>query len=223
MPNRYGDLSEGKLQMLKVVGVTNYDTRTGQQENTSLQVEWVDIDQPDPPGGGKAVYNEGAGKGGAIFRRLEGCWFQDDHFGGSVFFTSTDGGDAHNGQVWEHRPRRFGGGQLRLVYETPDSNELSFPDNLNVTPRGGIILCEDNSRPPISLPFSEQFLKGLDRKGRIFDFALNVVDNKEWAGACWSPDGHYLFVNTQGKTRTTEPHVPSRTYAIWGPWHRGPL
>jgi uncharacterized protein len=224
VPRRYGDLSTGKLQMLKVVGVTNYDTRTGQEANKPLQVEWVDIDQPDPPGGGsKTVYNEGFGKGGAIFRRLEGCWFQDDHFGGSVFFNSTDGGDARHGQVWEFRPQGSEDGKLQLVFEAPDSDTLSFPDNLNVTPRGGIILCEDTSRPPIALPFSEQYLKGLDRKGQIFDFALNIVDNKEWAGACWSPDGRYLFVNTQGKTRTTDPHAPSRTYAIWGPWHRGPL
>ena len=36
----------------------------------------------------------------------------------------------------------------------------------------------------------------------------------EWAGACYSPDGHWLFVNIQ---------TPGITFAITGPWKRGPL
>jgi uncharacterized protein len=220
VPNRRGRLTEGRLQMLKVKDTTNYDTRTGQTVGEPLRVEWVDIDDPDPVGGGsKTVYNEGISKGAAIFRRLEGTWYA----GGTVFFNSTDGGDAQHGQVWMYSPGHRSGGILTLLFESPNSNVLSFPDNLNVTPRGGLILCEDTSRPPISLPFSEQFLKGLTRRGEIFDLALNLADNREWAGACWSPDGQYLFVNTQGETRFTPTPRPSRTYAIWGPWERGAL
>ncbi|MGH9211977.1 MAG: alkaline phosphatase PhoX [Acidimicrobiales bacterium] len=232
VPDRRGRLTSGQLQMLKVKGVTNYDTRTGQRLGRELDVEWVDIDDPDPAvGGSKTVYNEGFSKGAAIFRRLEGIWFDD----GTVFFTSTDGGNAGQGQVWRYEPGRRHGhghgrgrhdrdeGELSLVYESPGSNTLSFPDNLNITPRGGIILCEDTGRPPISLPFSEQFLKGLTQRGEIFDFALNIADGREWAGACWSPGGQYLFVNTQGETAAVANPRPSRTYAIWGPWRRGAL
>lgn len=220
VPDQPGDLTAGRLQMLKIVGATNYDTRTGQPLRRNLQVEWVDIEDPDPAGGGsKTVYDEGVAKGGAIFRRLEGCWF----FRGVVFFASTDGGDAGHGQIWKYRPTSASAGELRLVYESPDSDTLSFPDNLNVTPRGGIVLCEDTGRTPIALPFSEQYLKGLTRQGQIFDLALNLVDNKEWAGACWSPDGRYLFVNTQGETRVAADPVLGRTYAIWGPWEAGAL
>ncbi len=220
VPDSYGDLTSGKLQMLRVKGAPNYDTRTGQHSPHALGVEWVDIDEPDPSGGGsKTVYNEGISKGGAIFRRLEGCWFAN----GAVYFTSTDGGDAGHGQVWEYKVAGKSGGHLNLIFETPDSDTLSFPDNLNVTPRGGILLCEDTSRPRISLPFSEQYMKGLTRSGQVFDFALNLADNREWAGACWSPDGEYLFVNTQGETRVAANPRPSRTYAIWGPWTAGPL
>lgn len=219
VPDRRGNLTSGRLQMLKVRGVTNYDARTGQTIGHELDVEWVDIDDPDPAvGGSKTVYNEGITKGAAIFRRLEGIWYG----GNAIFFTSTDGGNAGHGQVWKFQPHRHGG-DLSLVFESPDSDVLSFPDNLNVTPRGGIILCEDTSRPPISLPFSEQFMKGLTRRGEIFDFALNLADNREWAGACWSPNGQYLFANTQGETRVATNPRPSRTYAIWGPWHRGAL
>jgi secreted PhoX family phosphatase len=221
VPNRAGDMSAGRLQMAKVKGATNYDTRTGQQGlRGPLHIEWVDIDDPDPAtGDSKAVYNEGFAKGGAIFRRLEGCWFDF----GAVYFNATDGGDAGEGQVWEYKPTGRHFGHLRLVYESPGSDVLSFPDNITTTPRGGFLLCEDTSRTPIALPFAEQYLKGLTRGGEIFDFALNLVDNREWAGACWSPDGQYLFVNTQGETRLTPDGQLGRTFAIWGPWAQGRL
>ncbi|HZA83542.1 MAG TPA: alkaline phosphatase PhoX, partial [Actinomycetes bacterium] len=218
-----------RLQMLKVKRVMNYDARTGQRPFRGLPVEWVDIDDPDPAGGGqKAVYDQGFAQGGAIFRRLEGCWFGF----GAVYFNATDGGDAGHGQIWEYRPGGRSGGSLKLIYETPDPEILTFPDNINVTPRGGLVLCEDTGfvRSEENFlddgtgqaPFAEQKVIGLTRDGRIFDFAVNLLDNREWAGACWSPDGQYLFVNTQGDT--TEPGtIPGRTYAIWGPWQRGAL
>lgn len=36
----------------------------------------------------------------------------------------------------------------------------------------------------------------------------------EFAGACFDPAGKVLFVNVQS---------PGITFAIWGPWARGPL
>ena len=36
----------------------------------------------------------------------------------------------------------------------------------------------------------------------------------EWAGACYSPDGRWMFVNIQ---------TPGVTFAITGPWEHGPL
>ncbi|MET0149738.1 MAG: alkaline phosphatase PhoX [Acidimicrobiales bacterium] len=220
LPQRRHDLSAGRLQMLAVDGQPNRDLRTGLQVGDGFRTTWVDIDDPDPAGGdGKAVYNQGIAGGGAVFRRLEGTFFDR----GDVWFTSTDGGDAHQGQVWRFQPSHRGTGRLELVYESPDSDTLSFPDNLAVSPRGGVLLCEDTSRPPIAQPFSEQYLKGLTSRGQLFDFALNVVDNSEFAGACWSPDGSVLFVNTQGETNAVANPRPSRTYAIWGPWERGAL
>jgi secreted PhoX family phosphatase len=56
-------------------------------------------------------------------------------------------------------------------------------------------------------------LKGLSH-GNLFDFARNRGSNGEFAGATWSSDGKWLFVNIQR---------PAATYAITGPWARGPL
>ena len=73
-----------------------------------------------------------------------------------IFFDSTSGGDVKNGdvnsdgfaegygQIWEYQPHARGG-RLRLVFESSGAHELDSPDNLLVTPRGGLILCEDDA------------------------------------------------------------------------------
>jgi uncharacterized protein len=212
-------LDVGRLQMLKVADATNYDTRTGQEPARALDAEWVDIDEPDPPGGGKAVYDEGIAKGGAVFRRLEGCAFAD----GVAYFVSTDGGDAGQGQVWAYEARGRARGRLTLVFEAPEAAVMSQPDNLVVSPRGGILVCEDTFHVLPGQSRAEQHLRGLTPDGAVFDFARNLTDPAEWAGACWSPDGRYLFANTLGTTFRADDATPSRTYAIWGPWRRGEL
>jgi secreted PhoX family phosphatase len=216
-----GNLNSGKLQMLKVAGVDNYDTRTGQVVGVQLPVEWVDIAVPNPPGqGSEDVYNQGAALGGARFSRLEGCWYGN----GSIFFVSTDAGDAGAGQVWEYRPAGATG-TLSLVFESPSSEVLDAPDNLTVSPRGSILLCEDGD--------DEQYLRAVTPDGEIFDFALNLMNEDEWAGATFAVHGpsssanHVtLFVNLFGVSSGPNPPNPARagmTLAIWGPWNRGAL
>jgi secreted PhoX family phosphatase len=214
LPNQPGDLSSGRLQMLALKGRPRYDSTTGQHPGRPLPVTWVDIDDPDPANAASdssAVFRQGLAKGGTIFQRLEGCWYGD----GSIFFNATSGGDAGAGQVWQYRPRGNSGGQLILVFESPSPAVLDAPDNIVVTPRGGLILCEDGLD-------DEQFLRGLTQRGEIFDFALNTDNDTEFAGACFSPDGQYLFVNIFGDS--TRPYSSfGKTFAIWGPWEDGAL
>lgn len=195
----------GRLQMLAVKGKPNYDTRTGQRVGKPLPVEWVDIEDPDPvdaEANPLAVFQQGAAKGGATFDRLEGAWEGD----GSIFINSTGGGDASSGQVWEYRPRGISGGQLILVFESPGPDLLDAPDNITVSPRGGLLLCEDGD--------GDQFLRGVTSAGQIFDFGMNTLNNSELAGATYSPDGQTLFVNIQS---------PGISFAISGPFERGEL
>lgn len=219
IPNQSGNLAAGgKLQMLAIRGQPQYNTKTGQTVGQILPVEWVDIFDPNPTTAetnSSAVFEEGLSKGGAIFDRLEGCWYS----GGSIFFDSTDGGDAGNGQVWEFIPQGRDFGVLRLLFESPAESILDNPDNITVSPRGGIVLCEDGDSDHL-------FLRGLTRDGRIFDFAQNIANDTEWAGATFSPLGKTLFVNIQGKTRgAQEPEIgfTGMTFAIWGPWKKGAL
>lgn len=197
----------GRLQMLAVKNDPNYDAIRNQQIGTKLRVEWVPIPDPDPDltGVGGSVFDQGADAGGARFNRLEGIWW--DGTRESFFFNSTSGGDAGYGQVWEYVPGRnpHQGGELYLRFESPGKGVLDSPDNLNVTPRGGIILCEDdatggdNDTHPLA-PGLENVnrLIGLDVTGRPFEFGINVLNDSEFAGACWSSDGQVLFVNVFG-------------------------
>ncbi len=214
IPNTPGYLlNGGLLQMLAVRRQEGYDTRQGQRMGQSLQVVWVTIDDPDPAAAetdALAVFKQGFAKGGATFSRLEGCWYGD----GSIYFSATDGGDAELGQIWQYVPQGKNGGRLTLIFESPSADVLDAPDNITVSPRGGIVICEDGD--------GTQFLRGLTRKGDIFDFAQNILNESEFAGACFSPDGSTLFVNMQGSTSITGT-TPGMTFAVQGPWREGAL
>lgn len=239
LTNDRADLAAGgRLQMLAVDERPQADLRQGQERFRPLPVRWVDIDDPDPasPEGPSGTFGQGWSKGGALFDRLEGCWYGD----GSVFFSSTTGGDAKvgdvrsgwaegYGQVWEYRRRGSSGGQLVLLYESPGGDVLDCPDNLTVTPRGGLLLCEDdgsdaNAGQVDTSPFNPDIgdrnrLIGLTPAGDAFTFAENVVSESEFAGVCWSPDGSILFVNIFG----SDTPGSGGTFAVRGPWERGAL
>jgi hypothetical protein len=205
LPAKYGQLSlGGRLQMLAVSGRANADLRTGQTSGQRMIVEWVDIGDPDPAAAETdltAVFSQGAGSGGATFRRLEGCFAGR----GSISFTSTTGGNAGFGQVWRYDSRvksRFG--HLTLVFESPDPAVLDLPDNICPGPRDSIVLCEDGS--------NGNYVRLLSRAGSIADLAQNITpgfEASEFAGSTFSPDGRTLFVNIQ---------TPGITLAIWGAW-----
>lgn len=208
----------GTLQILAVEGRPGYDTRTGQTVGENLPVAWVDIPDPNPAAAEtdpSAVFKQGLARGAAIFDRLEGAWYSD----GEVFFNSTSGGEAGEGQVWNYRPnRRTGGGVVRLMFESPAETVLDNPDNICVSPAGGILLCEDGDLPNL-------FTRGLTPDGRIFDFAQELETGREWCGATFSPDGDTLFINIQGDTSGGDGNGGNlgKTFAIWGPFERGAL
>jgi hypothetical protein len=66
-------------------------------------------------------------------------------------------------------------------------------------------------------------LIGLTKRGEAFEFAVNVLNGSELAGACFSPSGETLFFNIFGRARFDEPETEGMTCAVTGPWRRGPL
>ena len=218
IPNEPGVLSAGgRLQMMAVTGRPGYLTARGQTPGTVLPAHWVDIDDPDPPEAEEdwlAVFFQGVSKGAARFARLEGAFYGDD----GIYLVSTNGGNAESGQVFHYRPTSDDTGELRLVFESPSEDVLDSPDNIVLSPRGGLVICEDGS--------DDQFVRGLDRDGRVIDLVRAPVVGDyhpgEFAGSCFSPDGRVLFFNVQG-SREAGGSRASATYAMWGPWGDGPL
>jgi uncharacterized protein len=212
--SRQSLLLGGRLQMLGIKGIRQFDTRTNQTREW-LPTTWYDIADPDPDLalGELSVFRQGFDQGAARFGRLEGAWFGS----GSIYFVSTSGGNVGQGQIFEYDPVHE---RVRLLFESPSADVLNAPDNLCVSPRGGLVLCEDGS--------GTEFVHGLTTDGVIFKFAQNNVDltgnpvngfdsdfrGSEFAGACYSPDGDWLFFNIQS---------PGITFAVTGPWKEGAL
>lgn len=228
IPNRRGVLADGgSLQLLAVTGEPGYITATDQAPGSVLPVHWVDIDDPEPPEVEEdvvAVLKSGVAKGGTRFARLEGAFWGD----GGVYIVSTSGGEACAGQVFHYRPLTPDTGELELVFESPSKDVLDSPDNIVVSPRGGLVMCEDAAGACDRYGRNDQFVRGLDREGRIVNLVRSRKENDddptpgEFAGSCFSPDGRVLFFNVQG-SRTAEGSTPSSTYALWGPWADGPI
>ena len=63
-------------------------------------------------------------------------------------------------------------------------------------------------------------LIGINKWGEAFEFAVNVLNDAELAGACYSPDGQVLFVNIFGSGNDPGSGM---TCAIAGPWGKGAL
>ena len=201
----------GVLQALKIKDEPLADMDLNRVPLDPMQVEWVTIDSPDheddTDNGPSATRNQARAKGAAAFNRLEGMWVG----GKKVYFDVTNGGESGQGQVWEYDPERE---TLTLIYESPSEGALSFPDNVVIVPKTGhILLQEDGS--------GEQFMRGVNLKGEIYDFAKTAANSTEFAGGCFDPNRQILFVNQQGD-RGNLPGGPANTgavtYAIWGPW-----
>jgi len=224
----------GVLQMLRVIGTPNAHLEAGQTAGATYPVDWVTIEDPNPtfpytPGVTAPtpndtalthVGNQGRAQGAAHFSRLEGQNFDR----GVVYFTSTQGGGAAEtgpelltgygngtGQVWAYRPADQ---TLTCVFQSPGASVLELPDNVTTSPRGTIILCEDG---PV-----ENYVRGLTRKGQLFNIALNQLRRnappnaprfgEEFAGSTFSRSGKTLYVNIQA--------AQAISFAIWANWQK---
>jgi uncharacterized protein len=219
LPRRKGKYAAGgRLQMMVIETEdgSSYQTYTD-PTGTRYRTSWVDIPNPDYAPGETRPAEQGAALGAAVFSRLEGAWWGNDR----LYVVSTSGGPKGQGQVFEYHPRRE---RMRVLFASPDAAVLNNPDNICVSPRGGIVLCEDGG--------GAEYLHGLTTDGEIFPFALNEVvipaggvpgkavaagdyRGSEWCGSTFeTKNGDWLFANIQ---------TPGITFAITGPWKRGSL
>ncbi|MET9321411.1 alkaline phosphatase PhoX [Streptomyces sp. NPDC003038] len=180
---------------------------------TVYGVDWVDVADRDA----RTVPVRRQFATGAVTRgrKLEGMWWAD---GGAYFVSSyaraESPGAAHDGQVWFYDPKRR---TLRLTVLIGVNDDPSAggghdgPDNITVSPYGGLILAEDGE--------GLQHLFGATASGRTYPLARNELnigsaeepEYSEFAGVCFSPDGRTLYACIQD---------PGIMLAITGPWQR---
>ena len=203
VPNEYGNLANGgQLEALVVKGKPKFDTRNWNATTMPLSqwfdVEWVALDNPESPNNDLRI--QGYKKGAAVFARGEGIHWGEDE----LYFCCTNGGAKQLGQVMRLVPSEDGTqDKLQLFLESQDINLYNFGDNLTVCPNGHLLVCEDQYTDIV-----DNHLRGVTPTGEVYNFA-RLHAQTELAGACFSPDGETLFVNT---------YSPSRTLAIKGPW-----
>ena len=201
LPKTPGKLADGgKLQAMVIEGVA--DTRNWEGVSVavgqSLPVRWIDLDDVEAPNDDLRV--RAAAQGAALFARGEGIHMgQDD-----LYFCCTNGGAKQLGQIFRLVPGRGQGpDQVELFFESESPEQFNYGDNLCVAPSGHLIVCEDQYTDVV-----DNHLRGITPAGQPYDLGRLRLQT-ELAGACFSPDGKWMFVNA---------YAPTRTLAITGPW-----
>ncbi|MEU6511693.1 alkaline phosphatase PhoX [Streptomyces sp. NPDC046942] len=183
-------------------------TRTG----TVYGVDWVDV--PDRDARSVSVRKQFTDGQVTRARKLEGMWWGD---GGAYIVSSYAREESplqHDGQVWFYDPRRRTLTLKVLLGVNRDPAEdgaFDGPDNITVSPYGGLVIAEDGE--------GIQHLFGATESGRTYPIARNELnigteaepEYSEFTGVTFSPDGRILYANIQ---------TPGIMLAITGPWKR---
>ena len=177
------------------------DLSVASTPGTTYQISWVAISERDAQT--KTTRQQGIDAGATRSRKLEGMWWAD---GGAYFVASFARGESaapHDGQVWFLDPKaQTITLKIRFAHTPDQDNDPDGPDNITVSPYGGVILAEDGE--------GASHLVGSTPEGETFFFARNQhPDDSEFAGPNFSHDGKTLFVNIQ---------EPGYVLAITGPF-----
>jgi secreted PhoX family phosphatase len=223
----------GRLQAARVKGMERAEL-LAPALGESFEVDWVDIADPDmaPEGDASGPFIQARAAGALTLSRGEGIWYAD----GLFYIVDTSAGQNAEGRagygegaVWMLDPHA---GRLRCIFASTNAVMANNPDNITISPRGGIVMCEDGGGVEDEFGFGERVL-GLTTAGECYILAKNNIvlseqdvtasgkqvaagdfRNSEIAGACFDPEGEFLFINIQN---------PGITFAVWGPWERGPV
>lgn len=199
----------GTLEALRATALDGTfvpDLAGARKIGTTYRVSWVDV--PDRFATTTSIRKQAFAQPVTRSRKLEGMWWGD---GGTYFVCSfarsSDGSVAqHDGQVWFLDPEA-GSIELKIHFEyTPDDQDTDpdGPDNITVSPYGGVILAEDGD--------GAQHLVGSTKSGEVFFLAKNELPNQgEFAGPTFSQDKKTLFAAIQS---------PGHVFAITGPFQK---
>jgi secreted PhoX family phosphatase len=174
------------------------------QPGTTLDVEWLTV--PDRDATMLSTRKQFAQI--TRSRKLEGMWWGDHGAYFVASFARTGDGSAaqHDGQVWFIDPAADTI-ELKIWFAyTPgdQDNDPDGPDNITVSPFGGVILAEDGD--------GASHLVGATDAGETYFFARNeIAGQSEFTGPTFSNDRQILFANVQS---------PGHVFAIQGPFRK---
>jgi len=244
-----------KANLIALAGLRGSDVA---QDGQSFDIEWVNIPTPDsapttntesgannPDTGTRNVsgpFKQARDQGALRMSRGEGLWYHN----GVVYITDTSFGYESSGNppragrglgcVWAYRPSLTNPelGTLTLIYAAANRIAGNNPDNICVSPTGGVLYMEDGSAVQDDFGIGNRVM-GLTNAGLAYIFAKNNVilsptdlattgrtgnvapgDYRgfEFCGGTFDPSGRTFYVNIQ---------TPGITFAITGPWARGNL
>lgn len=201
LPNETGNLhAGGRLQAMQIEGLS--DTRNWTDNSMpvarSFQVKWIDVDQVEAPE--DDLRHRAAAAGASLIARGEGIHMGVD----DLYLCSTSGGKQRLGQVFRLIPGRGNSAdRIELFFESESKEQFNYGDNLAVAPNGHLIICEDQYTNVV-----DNHLRGITPDGLAYKLGRLRLQT-ELAGACFSPDGNWMFVNA---------YAPTLTFAITGPW-----
>lgn len=193
----------GVLEAMKLPALAGTDLSAVSRPGTVLDVAWTTVVNPDPDEDEIRFVTDATPvfKGEGIWNGGRFIWFVSSYTAGPAAADPEDvTTGVHGGQIWRLDPRHD---RVELVAQFDAGGPRDGPDNITVSPYGYALACTDGE--------DDQWLVGITEDGAVFPFGFNRLNDSEFAGATFSPDGGTLFVNLQ---------EPGHTFAIWGPWRR---
>lgn len=201
-----GGDTAGQLQAMSCYHGSQHiaDLSEATKPGTRYKVRWVDVPERDAKT--TSVRKQFTDDQVTRSRKLEGAWWSH---GGAYFVASyarqSDGSvNEHDGQVWFYDPESETITLKTIFGVNPDpTQDTNFdgPDNITVSPYGGVILAEDGE--------GINHLVGVTPRGTAYPLARNDFNDSEFTGPNFDVTGRILFANIQ---------TPGYVFAITGPW-----
>ncbi|HJQ47324.1 MAG TPA: alkaline phosphatase PhoX [Amycolatopsis sp.] len=202
-----GGDTAGSLQAMTCFKGSTHITDMAQatQVGTKYRVKWVDVADRDART--VSVRKQFTDTDITRSRKFEGIYWGD---GGAYVVASfarlSDGSvNEHDGQVWFYDAQSETI-ELKTIFgvnpdPSVDANNYDGPDNITVSPYGGLILAEDGE--------GVSHLVGVTKSGAAYSMARNELNDSEFTGPTFSQGGKFLFANIQS---------PGYVFSITGPW-----
>jgi uncharacterized protein len=204
-------LSEGGDTAGQLQAMSAYDGDTHILElsqattpGTTYSVRWTDV--PDRQGLTLSVRKQFTNDQVTRSRKFEGTWWGDGGIYVVASFARHSDGSAneHDGQIWFYDPKAETLTLTTIFGVNPDpavEGNFDAPDNITVSPYGGVIIAEDGE--------GLSHLVRVDSQGNASALARNEINESEFTGPTFSKDRRILFANIQD---------PGTVFAITGPW-----